>query len=235
MTTTLKDLFTSMDPQTYKLDEPKLKVAHSDVLAMSVCANRQQNEQNPFQSFQSINEVDITDEDRRTADAVRKYYGKKYLWMSLHNKELTEWQQAALNFLTSENRRQYYENQEGLIHKLPEFYFNDLITDEIFKNADVSDMDIARVPGFLRQKQIKNLKPVNVIKNRTKRSKENKYWLKDDNNRLCLVSIPMPNTLEHMWIDLFNNSVTIKINGHYLPQRTMSGDYYKVVDWTLEK
>lgn len=227
----LEDLFTTALAPL--LDQPKLKTTHSDVLAMSCCVYRKQKNDGNFQSFHSINPEDITDEDRRTANDIRKYYGKKYLWSSLNNSSLTEYQKTVFNFLTDDQRDQYLEDREGLIFKLPEFYFNDLVTDEIFKNADVSEID--NIPAFLRQKQTKSLKPVNVIKSRFKRSKENKYWLKDENNRLCLVSISMPNTLEHLWIDIFNNSVTINVNGHYLPRQTSNGDFYKIVDWRLEK
>ena len=235
MTSSLRDLFQSLGPETYIVEQPKIKTMDCDVLALSCCAYRKQSEQTPFVSFQSINPEELIDEDQRNADDIRKYYGKKYLWTSLQSKPLTDYQQTVLNFITNENRRQYIENQEGLIHKLPEFYFNDLITDAIFKNADTSDLDTEKVPPFLRKKYTKPLRPVNVVKSRTKRSKENKYWLKDENNRLCLLSISLPNSLEHMWIDLFNSHAIININGHFLPQRSMSGDYYKIVDWTLEK
>ena len=235
MNTSLQDLFTSLDPQNYRVEEPKVKTIPCDVLALSCCAYRKRDEQHPFLCFQSIDPNDITEEDISLAEAVRKYYGKKYLWISLHNRNLTEFQQTVLNFLTQDNRQQFLETQEGMIHKLPEFYANDQITDAIFKNADTSDLDNTRIPPVLRTKQTKKLHPVDVVEIRNKRSKENKYWLKDDSNRLYLLSIPLPNTLEHMWVDLFNNSSTIKINGHYLPQRSMNGDYYKIVDWKLEK
>lgn len=227
----LKDTFAG----TYREPTPQIYRLNHDVLAISVCAYRLSTN-NPPVSFANNDFVmsQLSDEDNRVADNIRKYYAKKYMWTTLKGGAVSEFQQSVLDFISNDNRQEYTEKQEGLIHKLPEFYFNDIVVDEIFKNADVSAIDDP-VPKFLRAKYTKTLKPINVIHQKTRQVKENNYWLKDEENRLCLMSISQPNSLEHLWLDFFNNHATIRINAHYLAHQNRNGHFYKIVDWKLEK
>jgi hypothetical protein len=214
---------------------PMEKTVNNDVLALSCCAHRlvQSKQSFTFDNTYTINH--LSEEDIRLADDIRKYYAKKYMWGSLKGEYLSDFQQDLVVFISQPDKRKYTDKQEGLIHKLPGFYLNDIVEDEIFAHADNSPIDEMRVPPQIRQKTTRSLKPINVVEIRTRREKKNKYWLKDDQNRMHLLEVPLPNTLEHLWRSLFDNQEKISIEAHYLPTRQNDRSFYKIIDWKLEK
>lgn len=216
--------------------ETKLRTLNHDVLALSCCAYRISDQlQQPFLNFENPEvSTNLSDEDFQLAEQIRSYYGKKYLWRILNERNVSEFQTTVLDFISNKEKNVYDQKSEGLIYKLPGFYFNDLVTDEIFKNADTSEIDES-TPRFLRQKYTKILKFVNAIEVRTRRTKENVYWFKDNNNRLNSITIPHPNCLEHLWSDIINNETAVKIHGHYLVNQMDNKYYYKILDWKMEK
>jgi hypothetical protein len=214
---------------------PMEKTVNNDVLALSCCAHRLAQNRQSFGFDNSYTVNYLNEDDIRLADDIRKYYAKKYMWRSLKGEYLSDFQRDLIIFISQPDKRKYTDKQEGLIHKLPGFYLNDIVEDEIFARADNSPIDEIHVPPQIRQKTTRSLKPVNVIEIRTRREKKNKYWLKDDRNRMHLLEVNLPNTLEHLWRDLFDSQASMNIEADYFPAQHNDRSFYKVKNWRLEK
>jgi len=224
--TTPIDIFEDANPEVLKFN--------FDPLALSCCLHRTRNEHRMF-SFSGITDNALAEhlnfDDKMQADVIRDYYNKKYFWRQLQNNyPLSAFRRTALDFINSNNPREIPFDLVKIIHKLPEFYNEDLILDSVKKGADLHFKDSSTMLT-----RTKVLTPKNSYHRRSKREKQNYYWLWDEHNRLCNISVEPNNSLEHLWLDIFNNSSKIKIHGYFFTKERDNFKYYTVSNWTLEK
>ena len=216
---TYKD--TSQDPITLK----------HDALALSCCSWRMRNTGlGDYWNIQS-DEVgaQITQADIDLANEIRSFYGKKILWLQLNGRPVSQFRKDLMKYIHSD-ARVVTEHISGMIHKMPDFYEEDKILNQLKALADTSEFT-----EYLPNDAHVVLTPLRIILRRSKHTKINNYWLLTADKRLCQIEIPQPNPLEPLWLDIFNNCATITISGRFIPGRREDFNFYRVTNWKVEK
>lgn len=228
----MKVLTTPID--IFEIEQPNNLNFNFDPLALSCCYHRVKT-----LGLISISTTIVDDklsnllnaDDFEEANRIREYYSRKYFWKQLQkNSKLSKFRTEALAFIHSENPSNIPYETVKIVHKLPEFYQEDLILDKVKKGANLNFEDTnTHIP------RTKTLTPKNWFFRRTKNEKLSHYWLWDEDNRLCNLQVEAHNSLEHLWLDIFKSYSKIKIRGYFFTKERDNFKYYTISNWTLEK
>lgn len=224
------DLFST----TYRDSSKDPITLQHDALALSCCVWRLKSTGGPEHFSFSSNELAgyLVEDDFKHATEIRSYYGKKFMWANLNGTRLSPFRQDLLKFIHSIDPKVITEGTAGMVYRLPAFYQEDITMDNIKETANTSEIQRSEIPN---NDSVVELTPITIIKRESKRIPCNVYWFKLPDNRLASVEIHKPNPLEHMWLDIFNNSATIKVKGRFVSSYRENFHFYRIINWTLEK
>lgn len=176
----------------------------------------------------------ITEDIRRLAENIRKYYGRKYLWSNLTNsRELSGFRSRTCYLL--ENRVRVCKDKDaGIYYKLPYFYDEDMIYDEFkkqYNTTDIPRIGSSKTPNVKHQLTLKYIK---TTSSRQQKRNINRFWFTDD-VYIYGIEVANDNPLLEMFKQLVIEKMTITLDTYYNIDRIDQMYFYKLFNFTLAK
>lgn len=216
----------------FKTDENTFGVAE-DIIALSCVAKR-------LGTHISITgETDrlaksITAEDRQQAQTIRTFYNGKLTLAQLRGENITEFRKDLIKLLNTpmdENGKYVYpEKFVGMIYKLPYFYeYDRSLIDDVFGNEYYAILKPIRANKDNRSTV--SLTFLRKMDAKKKRLPQTEYWFADQYENRVVVHVDKANPLDVLF-DRYVESNTLLLEGHFLPSRKDTLNYYKVTYWS---
>jgi len=211
----------------------KYEVTESDedILVLSAVWYRMRKKNsNPFPRPQSLTDnilfEFIEPEDRELATTIRGYYSKKIMMFTLREQKLTSFRKDLNSFIHSDGKI-FKETIAPLVYRLPEFYEYDIGFDDLSFNAN-KQFSIPK--SNISNSRLTPLAKL-IVKKRNNKCIE--YWLKDDENRLAKIEIPLDNQLTHLWNHYFDED-SIPIIGNFRYKERDNVNYFHIKNWEID-
>ena len=168
----------------------------------------------------------ITSEDRELAKEIRDYYSKKLMMFTLREQKLTSFRKDLNAFIHSDGMV-FKEIILPLVYRLPEFYeydteFDVMVTELTKQFIEPSD----RITN-------QRLTPLKKLIVKHKSGKFNEYWLKDSQDRMYKLDIPLDNKLAHLWNHFFEQG-NVPIKGYFKYTVRDNVNYFHIKNWELD-
>lgn len=170
-----------------------------DPVAMACAVHRSwQTDETP--QFLELTAALIEPEDRLRAEAIRRYYGAKFVEMALRGHQPSQFRLKLAEVL--DGRRQLKESEIGMLYRLPYFYDEDTETDWIYANTASgqtltywNDLDQLVMPLILTplRRVLRSQRSGDVVK----------YWFVTEHNYPAVISVAKSNSLNAMMDSLF--------------------------------
>jgi len=185
-------------------------------------------------NFTSLNDSvlisSITDKHRQLAEKIRDYYTKKFFWRLFKN-DLSDYRKR-LCFLLENRIRSCKEKDTGIYCKLPWFYEEDMIYDEIKKSVETSKQYYVNTNGTA--KQVVNLTFLKKTLSFQKRRKIERFWFKEDNELYCIEAEASSIFLE-LFKSLVERNQPLTLDSRKVADYIDTMWFYKLYDFTLTK
>ena len=180
-------------------DPKKLAVFRDDPVAMA-CAVHRSWKTHETPQFQELESALIVPEDRDRAEAIRRYYGAKFVEMALRGRQLSEFRLRLAEVL--DGRRQLAESEVGMLYRLPYFYDEDTETDWIYANTE-SGQALAYWNNLDQLVMPLTLTPLRQVLRSQRSGDVVKYWFVTEHNYPAVISVAKSNPLNAMMDSLF--------------------------------
>ncbi len=232
------DLYSQPDTEYVK----KYEVYDSteDVLALSVTWNRLRSllsykinmlapDSRPTKLTDSILFRKMIQQDRDKANVIRDYYSKKLMVITLREQRMSKFRKDLSIFVHSDSKI-VKEEMMPLIYRLPEFYEYDIGFDDMVRELNTRFEFPDNTHAWSGTKILKPIKKF-IVKLRTNKFSE--YWLKDDDNKLCKIEIPIDNKLNHLWEHFFEQD-SVPLVGLYKHMERDGISYFHLKNWEID-
>lgn len=177
----------------------KLAVFKDDPVAMACAVHRSWKTHETAQ-FLELESALIKPEDRDRAEAIRRYYGAKFVEMALRGHQPSEFRLKLAEVL--DGRRQLAESEIGMLYRLPYFYDEDTETDWIYANT-ASDQTLEYYRGLEHVVKPLTLTPLRQVLRSQRLGDSIKYWFVTQHGHPALISVAKSNPLSAMMSSLF--------------------------------
>lgn len=174
---------------------------------------------------------EITPEIRAHAESVRKYYAKRWFWTALNNRSLSPFRQRA-QYLLESRTCQIKKKDIGIYIKLPWFYEEDIVYEDLKKELITTDLPNLRLG---RDKSLRRLEFVRETFGWQGKRRMKRYWFKDENNYLYGLEVETGNPLLPMFDDMIAERQTCLFETHLSHDRIDKLHYYKLHSYKLLK
>jgi hypothetical protein len=165
-----------------------------------------------------------TDEDRKLADEIRRYYRGKFLFLKLRGEEtLTKFRRDLEQFVMVDWDPPFTITAKtvGMICKLPFFYEHDMgLINDVFGSETHSIKKHVSIGDPVTLTFIKALD-----ENQKGKTTFN-YWFKDSHGNRFSIPVEKNNSLIPTWEEFIKKPVTL--SGHYTSRSYDSLEFYKV-------
>jgi hypothetical protein len=184
-----------------KESEAKKKPAvfNDDPVAMA-CAVHRSWKTHETPQFQELESALIEPEDRDRAEAIRRYYGAKFVEMALRGRQPSEFRLKLAEVL--DGRRQLAESEIGMLYRLPYFYDEDTETDWIYANTE-SERVLVYWNNLDQLVMPLTLTPLRRVLRSQRSGDAVKYWFVTEHNYPAVISVAKSNPLNAMMDSLF--------------------------------
>jgi len=184
-----------------KESEAKKKPAvfKDDPVAMA-CAVHRSWKTHETPQFQELEPALIESEDRDRAEAIRRYYGTKFVEMALRGRQPSEFRLKLAEVL--DGRRQLAESEIGMLYRLPYFYDEDIETDWIYANT-ASDQTLEYYRELEHLVKPLTLTPLRQVLRSQRLGDSIKYWFVTQHGHPAVISVAKSNPLNAMMGSLF--------------------------------
>ena len=183
----------------------------------------------PTKLTDSVLFKEIIQEDRDKAERIRDYYSKKLMVIILREQRISKFRKDLSTFVHG-NSKIVKEEMMPLIYRLPEFYEYDIGFDEMIRDLNTRFEFPNQTDAWSGTKILKPVKKF-VVKLRTNKFSE--YWLKDDDNKLCKIEIPIENKLNHLWEHFFEQE-SVPLEGLYKHMERDGINYFHLKNWEID-
>ncbi len=180
--------------------KPKRQAVFKDDPVAMACAVHRSWKTHETPQFQELESVLIEPEDRDRAEAIRRYYGAKFVEMALRGYQLSEFRLKLAEVL--DGRRQLAESEVGMLYRLPYFYDEDTDTDWIYANT-ASGQALAYWKGLEHVTVTLTLTPLRRVLRSQRLGDSVKYWFVTEHNYPAVISVAKSNPLNAMMDSLF--------------------------------
>jgi hypothetical protein len=170
-----------------------------DPVAMA-CAVHRSWKTHETPQFQELESALITSEDRDRAEAIRRYYGAKFVEMALRGRQPSEFRLKLAEVL--DGRRQLKESEIGMLYRLPYFYDEDTDTDWIYANT-ASGQTLEYYRGLEHLVKPLTLTPLRQVLRSQRLGDSIKYWFVTQHGHPAVISVAKSNPLNAMMDSLF--------------------------------
>jgi hypothetical protein len=212
-----------------------------DILALSVTWNRLRTllshkidilanpNDRPTKLTDSILFREMIQEDRDKANVIRDYYSKKLMVITLREQRMSKFRKDLSIFVHSDSKM-VKEEMMPLIYRLPEFYEYDIGFDDMVRELNTRFEFPDNTQAWSGTKTLKPIKKF-IVKLRTNKFSE--YWLKDDDNKLCKIEIPIDNKLNHLWEHFFEQD-SVPLIGLFKNMERDGISYFHLKNWEID-
>ena len=212
-----------------------------DILALSVTWNRLRTllshkidiltnpNDRPTKLTDSILFREMIQEDRDKANVIRDYYSKKLMVITLREQRMSKFRKDLSIFVHSDSKI-VKEEMMPLIYRLPEFYEYDIGFDDMVRELNTRFEFPDNTQAWSGTKTLKPIKKF-IVKLRTNKFSE--YWLKDDDNKLCKIEIPIDNKLNHLWEHFFEQD-SVPLSGLFKNMERDGISYFHLKNWEID-
>lgn len=177
--------------------------------------------------FADIVSVEVVQEDRETAQKIKKYYSDRYAMMVLRGFAMSEFRKKLYAIMN--DNAPIKREEVGLLYKLPYFYQEDIA----LENLAVMPFEAVKKPLVSAST---SLTPVTSYATKRKGDTGVHYWWKSSENYLVQWPVAGSNPLFSLVKGLYERQKPIALQATFEKmQRTMSGTlhYYRVTNPTL--
>jgi hypothetical protein len=210
--------------------EKEQELSH-DPLVLS-CALKRTNaeDKNNYLSLTSSDlAAKVTDEDRATAEAIREYYCKQWFWASLNGaNNLSSFRNRAF-YLMSNRIRKVVEQDIGIYYKLPWFYDEDMIYNDLKKNYIHKDLPMTSI-----RKTTKELMFLRSSQSHQKNRKVERFWFTDD-TYLYTITLQLNNPLLEMFRNMIEVGRKSKFDTYVKHDRLAEFEFYTLYNFNFTK
>jgi hypothetical protein len=215
---------------TYKEDNTTYEM---DPLVLSVAAKELANDDS--HGYYNLSDIrvrsHVNDSHISVAEDIRKYFSKKFFWSNLSgNRPLSDFRQRVCYLL--ENRiKVCKETDNGIYYKLPYFYDEDMIYEDLKRQYNTVD-----IPGltFPREKSLLNLRYIKETTSRQNKRNLHRFWFTDETYLYSIILLN-DNPLLGIFRQLVIDKLTVSLETHYNVDRIDQMYFYKLHNFTLAK
>ena len=208
-----------------------------DVLALSVTWHRLRSllsheinpNGRPTKLTDSVLFREMIQEDREKANVIRDYYSKKLMVITLREQRISKFRKDLSTFIHGDSKV-VKEELMPIIYRLPEFYEYDISFDEMVRELNTRFEFPEHTQAWSGTKTLKPIKKF-IVKHRINKFSE--YWLKDDDNKLCKIEIPIDNKLNHLWEHFFEQD-SVPLEGLYKHMERDGISYFHLKNWEID-
>ena len=224
-TTTLDNLF----EQEYK---QRIIEFTEDPLVLSCTLHSLRSAGSPWMNIDSdIVKESVSIEHREEAEKIRDYYTKKFFWSALANtRPLSDYRRRLLNLLESRIRK-CDDKDVGIYYKLPFFYKEDIVYDQLKKNfKTVSLPAITNNNSKVRM----DLTFISTTFSSQRKNKIERFWF-TEGTYLYQIEIRDDNPLMDLFKSLLSDNKVLKLETHRYIDRIDNMEFYKLLKFNLVK
>ena len=164
-----------------------------------------------------------TDEDRKLADEIRRYYRGKFLFLKLRGEETTKFRKDLEQFVMVDWDPSFIITTKtvGMICKLPFFYEHDMgLINDVFGSETHS------IKKHVSSDDPVTLTFIKALDENQKGKATFSYWFKDSNGNRFSIPVEKNNSLIPTWEEFIKKPITL--SGHYTSRSYDSLEFYKV-------
>ena len=172
---------------------------------------------------------EMIQEDRERANLIRDYYSKKLIVITLRDQRMSKFRKDLNTFIHGDSKV-VKEEFMPLIYRLPEFYEYDISFDEMVRDLNTRFEFPEHTHAWSGTKTLKPIKKF-IVKLRINKFSE--YWLKDDDNKLVKIEIPIDNKLNHLWEHFFEQD-SIPLQGYFKHMERDGISYFHLKNWEID-
>jgi hypothetical protein len=183
----------------------------------------------PTKLTDSILFKELIQEDRDKANVIRDYYSKKLMVITLREQRISKFRKDLSTFIHGDSKV-VKEELMPIIYRLPEFYEYDISFDEMVRELNTRFEFPEHTQAWSGTKTLKPIKKF-IVKLRINKFSE--YWLKDDDNKLCKIEIPLDNKLNHLWEHFFEQD-SVPLEGLYKHMERDGISYFHLKNWEID-
>ena len=208
-----------------------------DVLALSVTWHRLRSllshkinpNGRPTKLTDSVLFKEMIQEDREKANVIRDYYSKKLMVITLREQRMSKFRKDLSAFIHGDSKV-VKEELMPIIYRLPEFHEYDISFDEMVRDLNTRFEFPEHTQAWSGTKTLKPIKKF-IVKHRINKFSE--YWLKDDDNKLVKIEVPIENKLNHLWEHFFEQD-SIPLQGHFKHMERDGISYFHLKNWEID-
>lgn len=141
---------------------------------------------------------------------------------------MSKFRQDLRNYVESDDPYNVYKNDIPMIVKLPDFYLEDQMMDQMVRDYRMGEQYYANSKGE------RVLYPLNRYYRKTKKTDQLYFWFRDDSNLIYRINIDPKNPLLHLFEKEFLKK-SVKIYATFYSTRIRGQDYtfYSLNHWRL--
>jgi hypothetical protein len=164
-----------------------------------------------------------TDEDRKLADEIRRYYRGKFLFLKLRGEDTTQFRKDLEQFVMVDWDPSFTITKKtvGMICKLPSFYEHDMgLINDVFGS------DTHSIKKHVSVGETVTLTFIKALDENQKGKTTFSYWFKDSHDNRFSIPVEKNNSLIPTWEEFIKKPVTL--TGHYTRRSYDNLEFYKV-------
>jgi hypothetical protein len=190
-------------------------------------------DRNSFHSLESdYVQSQVTDEHRAHAEAIRKYYTRKFFWKNLTDNNRISDYRSRLCYLLESHERKCLDRDAGIYYKLPWFYDEDMIYDAFIKNYETVEVPNVKIDRLNRNTlELTYLK--SSVSTQQKRKLE-RFWF-TDGKYLYNIEVMQDNPLIEMFKTMIEVGKVSKFQTFYKIERIDKMHFYKLFQFNFLK
>lgn len=201
---TKSNLVRAIDTLT-EYDDQEVRFAE-DPIALA-CANYRETSSGRFHGFGDLNSVTVNEKDREEAARVRRYYSDRFAMSVLRGYTLSEYRKKL--YAVMNDNAPLKRKDLGLLYKLPYFYQEDMVLEQLALENFNSDRNID-------QTLVARLTPKTSYRSRRKNFEGVIYWWTTDENHLVQWPVSEKNPLGSLVDGLFSSGRPSLIQANFM-------------------
>lgn len=164
------------------------------------------------------------------AQDIKRYYRNKFVLNALKHtgQGMSKFRQDLRDYVESDDPYSVFKNDIPMIVKLPDFYAEDKMMDEMVKNYKMDGKFYDNGSGE------RTLYPLQKFHRKTKHTDQLYFWFRDINDMIYRVSIEPKNALLHLFEREFAKDM-VRVQGMFNALKTRGQPYtfYSLHNWTI--
>lgn len=176
----------------------------------------------------------VTAEDREKASAIRDYYSKKLMMLTLMEIRLTNFRNDLREYIQGDGKK-FVEKMVPMVYRLPEFYEYDMAFEKVKDkiNPDL-DQDSKKFLHSHQKARSMILYPITSLKRENRKVKGTEYWMKSEDEKYAYcIPILDHNPLRAIWEQIFFAKDKISFNTDLSPHIRDGLHYYNLKNYHL--